>query len=222
MSLRFYFEKKKRNKTRQTFIVIQFKTILATLSFVSEMKACYGEQNVSFDSATSPSENSITILPVNSTQSQEANNGEIPVTSLTKKGVQLAIYFTCLYMKSRLHWNDDRYKKDEEMRWSQLYYFTGNKNSFCATKTFFEDYSVYVILVLTRSKLYWLHSALISCHRRHRKGAVFCGLLQDIGRSSAKQYQPRIQVGKRCWLYVVFPQQFLELTAFTLICLTAE
>jgi len=103
MSLRFYFEKKKQNKTRQTFIVIQFKTILATLSFVSEMKACYGEQNVSFDSATSPSENSITILPVNSTQSQEANNGEIPVTSLTKKGVQLAIYFTCLYMKGRLH-----------------------------------------------------------------------------------------------------------------------
>jgi len=32
------------------------------------MKACYGELNASFDSATSPTENSITILPGNSTQ----------------------------------------------------------------------------------------------------------------------------------------------------------
>jgi len=55
--------------------VIQFKTILVILSFVSDMKACYGELNASFDGATSPTENSITILPGNSTQNLELYNG---------------------------------------------------------------------------------------------------------------------------------------------------
>lgn len=46
------------------------------LFFVSDMKACYGELNASFDSVTSPSENSITVLLGNSTQNQGINNGE--------------------------------------------------------------------------------------------------------------------------------------------------
>ena len=65
--------------------MIQFKTILAILSIVSDMKACYGEQNVSFHSDTSPSENSITILPGNSTQSQEAYNGKFYSLNSTNK-----------------------------------------------------------------------------------------------------------------------------------------
>ena len=41
------------------------------------MKAFYAELNASFDSATSPLENSITILPANSKQRQEMHNGEL-------------------------------------------------------------------------------------------------------------------------------------------------